>query len=287
MQNPLFDYSAIVDRQHRPLPGNARVAVWVGVNVEHHLFGQQALSISGMPFSPPDSLNYGWRDYGSRVGIFRLLDRMNAIGVRGTAIINSDVVDEYPAIVEKLKEANWGWVAHGKNNSTFQTGMTVDEERAYISEVTDALTRGTGHRPRGWLGPARDSTLATNDILADLGYDYALDWSNDDQVYRYNVASGRLACIPYSVEINDILAYVVHHHTAGQFNETITDHFNELYAQGDKWPSILGLSIHPYLSGQPSRVGALVDALEAMASHDDVWMTTSDEIADWYFSDSD
>jgi allantoinase len=288
VENPLYEYSAIVDRPYRALPNNARVAVWVGVNVEYYSFGQPALSLaSGMPFSVPDSLNYGWRDYGSRVGIFRMLERMNGIGVRGTAIVNSEVLQRHPTVVARIKEAGWGWVAHGRNNSTLQTGMLPDEERAYLSEVTDDLEKGLGHRPRGWLGPGRVSTLATNDLLAELGYDYALDWSNDDQVCPYTVASGRLACIPYSVEVNDIVAYAIHGHTAAQFRDTIVDHFTELRRQGQAWPSVLGLSIHPFLSGQPSKLGALIDALEVMGSHEDVWMTTSDEIADWYLGELD
>ena len=287
MDNPLFDHSAIVDRPYRPLPLGARVAVWVGVNVEHYEFGRPALGlVREMPFSVPDSLNHGWRDYGSRVGVFRLLDEMTAQGVRGTAIINSEVVTRQPTVVTQLKEAGWGWVAHGRNNTTLQSGMTVDEERGYLAEVTTELEEGLGQRPRGWLGPARVSTMATNDLLAELGYDYALDWGNDDQVYPFSVASGRLACVPYSVEVNDIVAYVMHGHTGPEFRQLIVDHFTGLYCQGDRWPSVMGMSIHPFLSGQPSKLRYLMEALEIIADHDRVWMATSDEIVDWYFGDA-
>jgi len=287
MDNPLYDYSAIVDRPYRPLPHGARVAVWVGVNVEYYAFGVPALSlVRDVPFSPPDSLNYGWREYGSRVGIFRLADRLAQIGVRGTAIINSEVVRRHPSAVRLLKDADWGWVAHGRNNSTLQRDMNPDVERAYLAAVTNELEAGLGQRPRGWLGPARVSTLATNDLLAELGYDYALDWSNDDQVTPFLVKTGRLVSIPYSVEINDIVAFVLHGHTGPQFQTAIIDHFTELYEQADKWPSILGLSIHPFLSGQPSKLRYLIDALSEIAAHRDIWMTTSDEIADWYYGEA-
>jgi peptidoglycan/xylan/chitin deacetylase (PgdA/CDA1 family) len=287
VENPLYEYSAIVDRPFRPLPGNARVAVWVGVNVEHYAFGRPALSlVREMPFSAPDSLNYGWREYGSRVGIFRLLERMQDVGVRGTAIVNSEVPRRHRSATRRIQDSGWAWVAHGRDNSTLQKDMSIEEERAYLIEVTEDLERSLGVRPRGWLGPARVSTLATNDLLAELGYDYALDWSNDDQVYDYTVATGRLACIPYSVEVNDIVAYVLHGQTAAQFHDTIVDHFSELYDTGDRWPAVLGLSIHPFLSGQPSKVRALTDALQAMAEREDVWMATSDEIVDWYYGGS-
>lgn len=285
MGNPLFDYSAIVDRPHRPFPHGARVAVWVGVNVEHYEYGRPALSLVAESVkSTPDSLNFGWRDYGSRVGIFRLIDDMGAIGVRGTAIINSEVICRYPSVVKAIERAGWGWVGHGRNNSTLQTDMPIDVERAYLSSVTDELEAGFGHRPKGWLGPARASSHNTNSLLAELGYLYSLDWGNDDQIYPFNVVSGSLFSIPYSIEINDIVAYTIHGYSGPEFRDSILDHFDTLYGQADKWPAVFGLSIHPFLSGQPARTKYVMEALARIAKHEDVWLCTSDEIAEWHVS---
>lgn len=283
MDNPLFDYSAIVDRAHRPFPGGARVAVWVGVNVEHYQYGKPALSlVEETKTLVPDSLNYGWRDYGVRVGIFRLVEGLARIGVRGSALVNTEVLTRYRPVVSAIADAGWCWVAHGRDNSTLQTGMPVDVERQYLREVTEEFTAGLGRRPNGWLGPVRASSHHTNALLADLGYRYALDWGNDDQVYPFTVPSGELLSIPYSIEINDIVAYGIHGYTGPQFRGAILDHVETLSEQGDRWPSVLGLSIHPFLSGQPARLRHLVEALREIAAAGSVWMTTSDEIADWY-----
>lgn len=283
MDNPLFEYSAIVDRPRRSLPRNARMAVWLGVNIEHYAFGAPALSlVPPQHGAAPDSLNYGWRDYGARVGIFRLLSAFNALGVRGTAIINSEVLWRYPSIVAAAKSAQWGWAAHGRNNSITQDTMDISTERAYLQEVTADLEAGLGHRPRGWLGPARCASLNTNQLLAELGYTHSLDWGNDDQPYLFSVEPGGLASIPYSVEVNDIVAYVLHGYTGPEFQQMITDHFDALYQEANA--HVFGLSIHPFLSGQPSRVKYLCQALEHILERDGVWMATSEEIADWYLA---
>ncbi|MBO9520650.1 MAG: polysaccharide deacetylase family protein [Nocardioidaceae bacterium] len=278
-----YAYSAITERPHRPFPGGARVAVWVGVNVEAYAFGQQALSVAPHgPFIPPDAMSYSWRDYGSRVGIFRMLEAMNAAGIRGSAITNAEVLHRYPPVVEAIRAAGWDWVAHGRNNSILQTSMDPDAERAYVAEVTATFTEVLGLAPRGWLGPARVATLATNQLLADAGYSYALEWNCDDQPFDFDLERGRLVSVPYSTEVNDIIAFVFRGSSGAEFRQLVLDHVGTLRAQGERWPSVLGLSVHPFLCGQPAKLPYLMEALAEVAAHPDVWMTTSDEIAAWY-----
>lgn len=283
MDHSLFDYSPIVRRPRVALPDGKRLAVWVGVNVEHYRYGQQALSLA--PFTAqlvPDPLNHGWRDYGVRVGLFRLMELLDRHGIRASAITNAAVFEHYPALVEEIAARGWAWVGHGQDNSSWWVGMGPDDERAALSQVVGAFERATGAAPRGWLGPALTSTEQTTALLAELGFGYSLDWANDDQPYDLNVPSGRLLALPYASEVNDIPAFVLHHHTGEQFAQAVIDQFDQLYDEGAESLRVMGIGLHPFLVGQPFRARAFARALAHIAAHDDVWLATSDEIADWY-----
>ena len=285
MENPLYDYSAIVSRPRLELPDGKRLAVWVGMNIEHYKFGQPALSLAGFTAElVPDPLNYGWRDYGPRVGVFRLMEILESAGIRASGVVNAAVCERYPEIIEEGKKLGWAWVGHGADNSTWQVGFERDAEREYISGIADTLEQATGQRPKGWLGPALTSTMNTNDVLAELGFTYSLDWANDDQPYPLNVSSGSLISVPYASEVNDIPAFVLHHHTGEQFAQAVMDQFDTLYDEGASSLRVMGIGIHPFLVGQPFRARHFARALQHIVSHDDVWLATSDEIADWYTS---
>jgi peptidoglycan/xylan/chitin deacetylase (PgdA/CDA1 family) len=283
MDVPFYDYSPITARPRLTLPHDKRLAVWIGLNVEHYVFGQPALSLA--PFTAelvPDPLNYGWRDYGPRVGVWRLMAMLEDHGFRASAIVNTDVFDRYPQIIDAGRERGWAFVGHGQNNSRWHAGMERDEEREFLVALVGAFQSATGQAPRGWLGPALTSTMNTIELLAELGFDYSLDWANDDQPYRLNVSPGRLISLPYSSEVNDIPAFVLHHHTGEQFAKSVIDQFDVLYAEAADSLRVMGVGIHPFLVGQPFRAKHFAAALEHIAGHDDVWLATSDEIAAWY-----
>jgi allantoinase len=280
MEHPLFDYTPIVDRPQLELPNGARVAIYFAVNVEHYTFGQPALSLAQFTAQlVPDPLNYGWRDYGPRVGVFRVMDILEKHGVPGTGVVNSEVCKFYPRIIEEGNKRGWSWAGHGRNNSTWQAGFELDEERTYIEEVATTIEEATGQRPKGWIGPALTATMNTNDLLAELGFSYSLDWANDDLPYDFNVKSGRLISVPYSGEVNDIPAFVIHNHTAREFREMLVGQFEQLYEEGGR---VMGVGIHPFLVGQPFRAREFSAALGEIVGREGVWLTTADEIADWY-----
>ncbi|MFC8671037.1 polysaccharide deacetylase family protein [Streptomyces sp. NPDC057199] len=279
--NPHYDYSAIVDRQVPPLPGGARVAVWVGVNVEYYPYGRPALSLA--PFTAelePDPTNYGWRDYGPRVGIWRLAEVLEGAGIPFTAITNADVLERYPRIAEEGARRGWAWVAHGTDNATWHVGMERAAEVELISGIADRFGKAVGVRPKGWLGPVLTTTSNTTSVLAELGFDYSLDWQVDDLPFDLSVPTGRLLSVPYSSEVNDIPLTFLHHQSARGMHDAIVDHFDQIHAEGGG--RVLGIGLHPFLAGQPHRAGHLRRALDHIAGHDDVWLTTSDELASWY-----
>ncbi|MEU7205810.1 polysaccharide deacetylase family protein [Streptomyces sp. NPDC045470] len=281
MDNELFDYSPIVEREPIHWPGGARVAFYVGLNVEHYRIDRPSTSIfPGTAALAPDPLNYGWRDYGPRVGIWRLIESLDRYGLRASVMLNSDVTRHYPQIVEAGRARGWTWIAHGRDNSTFQADMSVEDERAYLTEVVHTIEKATGRRPRGWLGPALTETFRTPGLLAELGLDYVLDWANDDQPYRLNVPG--MLSVPYSIEVNDISLFVGKSLSGPDFVRIVKDQLDQLYADSATSGRVMSLVLHPFVINQPFRHKYLDQALEHIANHPGVWLTTSDEIAEHY-----
>ncbi|MFE9321762.1 polysaccharide deacetylase family protein [Nocardia sp. NPDC052278] len=276
MDNALFDYSPIADRAPIRWPDDARVAFYVGLNIEHYQVDRPSTSIfPGTAGLTPDPLNYGWRDYGPRVGIWRVMQALDKYGIRASALLNSDVAHHNPQIIAAGRERNWTWLAHGKNNSIFQADMSIDDERAYLTDIVETIERATGRRPRGWMGPALTETFHTPELLAELGLDYVLDWTNDDQPYRLNVPG--VLSVPYSVELNDIGLFLGTGLRGADFVQIVKDQFDRLYAESGR---VMALALHPFVIGQAFRIKYLEQALDYVANHPGVWLATSDEIAD-------
>ena len=278
-----FPYSAIVDRKPLRWPKGARVAVWVIPNIEHFLFDRPSTSITHVTTSlVPDVLNYSWRDYGVRVGVWRMMEIMERHGVRGTVALNSDVCDRYPCIIEAGNELKWEWMGHGTNNSTLINKQSEAEERALIAHVVGTITKATGTHPRGWLSPALSESHRTLDILAENKIEYVANWVNDEQPYPMRVKSGTMLSMPYSLEINDIPAFIDHHQSGETFGRMIRDQFDVLYEDGGKTGRVMAISLHPFLIGHPHRSKYFALALEHITSRQEVWLATGSEIADWY-----
>ncbi len=285
MDNSLYDYSPLIDRPRLELPNGARVAFWVGLNIEHYEVDKPSTSIfGGTAALQPDPLNYGWRDYGPRVGIWRMMDLLDKYRVRASVLLNSDVCERYPRIIQEGVKRRWAWLAHGKNNSIFEAGMTLEQEREYLTRVVQTIAQSTGQQPKGWLGPALTETFNTPELLAELGLTYLLDWCNDDQPFPLNVKAGRMISVPYSIEMNDVSLFVGKSLPAADFAQMVKDQFDVLYDEGANSGRVMCLALHPFIVSQPFRHKYLDQALAYITAHDDVWLATSDEIADWYFA---
>lgn len=283
MENKLYSHSPITKRPAMQLPNGARLAFWIGLNIEHYELDKPSTSLfGGTATLVPDPLNYGWRDYAPRVGVWRVMEVLDRHGLRASVLLNSDVCRHYPEIVEEGNKRNWAWLAHGKNNSTLQAGMSLEQERAYLTEIVDTLRKNTGKSPKGWLGPALSETLNTPDLLEELGLTYLCDWCNDDQPYKLNTKRGKMISVPYSIELNDIPLFVGKSLTGPDFAQIVKDQFDVLYEEGGKTGRVMCLALHPFVIGQPFRAKYLDEALGYIKGQRDVWFATSDEIADWY-----
>lgn len=285
MEHGRFAYSPIKHRPELQLPDGARVAVWITPNIEHFHYDKPAISLTQMTTSlKPDVLNYAWRDYGVRVGIWRIMEILERQGFVATAALNSEVCLHYPAIIAEGNRLGWEWMAHGKNNSSLLTGMPEAHERQIIDGVLESIATHTGKRSRGWLGPALTETDNTLDLLAEAGIEYVADWCNDEQPYWMKTRNRPIVAIPYTLEIGDIPILLDRGGSGDDFYRAIVDQFDTLYADGERTARILSIAIHPFLIGHPYRARHLERALAYIRNHDKVWITTGSEIIDWFKS---
>jgi allantoinase len=280
VKNELYDYSPLPSRPRLEFPDGARLAFYIGLNIEH--FRVDVPFPTGLG-TVPDPLSYGWRDYGNRVGIWRLMEIFDDLGMRATGIVNSEVCTEYPQIIEAGVERGWSWAAHGQTNSILPAGMDDGEEQSALDQMFATFDASLPFRPRGWLGPALNETFATPRKLADAGVTYLLDWCADDQPFHLNVPG--LLSVPYSIDVNDYVLYVGNPGITGQdYERIVLDQFAQLLEDSAQTGRVLGLPLHTFLTGQPYRARALKRVLSEIASADEVWLCTADDIAEHFSS---
>ncbi|KQP09193.1 polysaccharide deacetylase family protein [Methylobacterium sp. Leaf93] len=277
-----YAYSALPDRPVYDWPGGKRLAVYVALNLETFDFGS-GLGAELAPGGPqPDVLNYAWRDWGNRVGAFRMKALFDELRLPASVLVNSRLYEDCPGLIEAFRARGDEIVGHGRTNAERQGGLDEDGERALIAEATATLTREEGKPPAGWLGPWISQSRVTPDLLAEAGYRYLLDWAHDDQPVWFSTRDGgRILSVPYPQELNDIPAIVARKDSARDFAAMIVDAFDEMLVQSREAPLVMGIALHPYIVGQPHRLRPLREALAHIASHrDEIWLATAGGIAD-------
>ena len=280
----LYPYLPYPDRPKLQWPGGARIAFWVAPNIEFYELQPPAHPTRAAWFRPePDILNYSWRDYGNRVGVWRMMDVMAKHGVRASVSTSVALMDHYPDIIEAGTALGWEWFSHGIYNTRFITGMSPDQEREIIRDSARTIRERTGQKLSGWLGPSLSITDTITDSLAAEGIDYTLDFFHDDQPTPLKVKQGRLISIPYSWVVNDALMFHQWHVSPSQYLDTLKHQFDRLYAEGESNSTVMGVPLHPYLIGQPNRIAVLDELLAYVTSHERVWLPTAREIAAYYY----
>jgi allantoinase len=276
-----FSYSPIIRRPPLAWPDGARVALWVIPNIE--FFSLEERPGGSGSGKIPDIPLWSARDYGNRVGVFRLMQVLDRHGIRATVALNSDVCGRHPVIIEEGAARRWEWMGHNRTNTRRLNDAPAGEEVNIIRDSLATIANATGLRPAGWLGSGLQETWETLDLLAVEGVEYVCDWCNDDQPYMMNLEGGRsLVSLPYSHDINDKPAFEHQHQTANEFQEMICRQFDVLYREGKDSGRVMAIAIHPYLTGMPYRIDAFDAALKYICSHDGVWRATGGEIARHY-----
>jgi allantoinase len=274
-----YDYSPIRGRPRYSWPNGAGLAVYIAVNLEHFAFGEGLGAERAPGGAQPDVANYAWRDYGNRVGAWRLIDLLDALGAPASVLINSDIYAGAPGLAQAFRARGDEFVGHGRTNSEKQGILGEAEEAGLIAQATAIIAREEGAPPKGWLGPWISQSRATPDLLAQAGYQYLLDWCMDDQPVFMRTKQGPILAVPYPQEINDIPMIVARKIEGAAFAEMIIDHFDEMLEQSAR-ALVMGLALHPYIVGQPHRLRHLRRALTHVAAHRErIWLTTAGAIA--------
>lgn len=277
-----FEDSFIFERKPFAWPGGKTLAVWIIPNVEVWNFDSPV----GASISPnttnqvPDVINYAWREYGIRVGLWRIADALDAAGVRATVALNSAVCEVFPKAVDEMKKRGWEFMGHGITNSQYLGNLALDQEQEVIQTTLRTIEQATGKRPRGWLGPGLRETFNTLDVLAEEGVVYVGDWNSDDQPFPMKVKKGKLFSIPYGMDINDMSLINRLGYAGEQYLRALTDQFDALYSDSQTHARVLGIPLHPFLMGQPWRTSYLKKAIAYFQQHERVWFATGSEIVD-------
>jgi peptidoglycan/xylan/chitin deacetylase (PgdA/CDA1 family) len=280
-----FPYVPINRRPKWKWPNGARVALWIAPNLE---FFPLTRPLAAHPLQKaseqkvPTVRMWGVRDYGNRVGVFRLMDVLSKYGIRATASLNADLCDHHPQIVEDAVKLGWEFMAHNRTNSVWLNAVPPGEERELIRYCTERVQRATGKKPAGWLSSGLTETWDTLDHLVAEDYLYVTDWVNDDQPYRMSINGKQLVYLPYSYEVNDNAQIVSRYVSIDDFELMIKRTFDVLYREGAEAARVMSICLHPFISGVPHRVGGLDSALQYICKHDDVWLATGEEIVRAY-----
>jgi peptidoglycan/xylan/chitin deacetylase (PgdA/CDA1 family) len=278
------DYSPIIDRPIIKWPNGARVALWISPNVEHYEYmPDDDAARTPWPRTPfPDVQQYSYRDYGNRVGFWRMLETLDKYNIRSCVSLNVAVLEHFPEIRDAMVERNYDYMSHGIYNTRYLYTYTEEQEREFYRDTIETLKLHTGKQLKGMLGPAISGTERTPDLMAEAGLIYHTDWMHDDQPVPIKVKYGKLISVPYSIDLNDSSLLRDNHYEGDYFARICKAQFDQLYKEGAESGRVMCIALHPFLIGQPHRIKYLDEILSHIMSHDGVWQTTADEIADYY-----
>jgi allantoinase len=278
-------FSAIVDRPKLRLPDGGRIIIWTIVNLEvWDIARPMARQILPAPTSAvllPDVPNWSWHEYGMRVGFWRILPLYERLNIRPTLSINARVCLDYPRLAETARDAGWEFMAHSWEQGPIHQ---EDDQPGMIARSLETIESFTGKRPMGWLGPGLTQTYDTPEYLAAAGIRYIGDWVYDDEPTKIETAKGPLVTLPYTVENNDIPMMIVQHHEAAYWTQKGIDTFDRLYMEGAERPRVMAIAIHPYISGQPSRIKYLETLYDYIDRFPGVLHWNGEEILRWYLT---
>jgi hypothetical protein len=282
-----YDFYPIDERPPYAWPEGKSLAFYIGVNIEHYAF------LTGGGMDPhnrgggPTHRNFSWRDYGNRVGVWRIFDLLDESRLPATVLLNSLVAEHYPAIVRRIALRGDEILGHGVTNSQTLRNLSEEDEAEIIRNTTEVIERLTGVRPRGWLGPGATSNAVTPDLLKEHGYTHLLDWPADDQPFWMRTRAGPILSVPYPMELNDAGAQALRDHTGREFCAMVVDQFEEMMELSTRQPLVFALALHGYIVGQPHRTRNLRLALKHCLQprfRERLWITRAGDIARYCMS---
>ena len=291
MDHDRYDWSILDRRQPIAWPGGARLALWVVPMLEWF-----PLDMTNKPFAVPggiarpypDYWNYTLRDYGNRIGVFRLFKVLDGLEVKATVAMNAALAERHPLLVAQVTTRDWELMAYGLDMGHPHHGdLDRDEEAQLVRRSVEMLRAASGQPVSGWLSPARSESANTPDLLAANGIRYFCDWANDELPYGFRTTAGEIHAMPHAFELDDQQIMVTLGQSETDYVQQVKDQFDWLYAEaGERGGRILSLALHPWVSGQPYRIKAVAEALGYIMAHDGVWSATGSEILDAFIAQS-
>lgn len=288
MDHDIYGYAPLPARAPLRWPEGARTAFWVLLHLEYWEVSPPPDAVSDSRFKGefgnffPDYRTWSVREYGNRIGIFRIMDLLDRYGLKATVAVNSMACARYPQLIEEIKHRGWEVVAHGISaNRMITSKMREADERAHIAESLNTISEAWGKRPAGWLSQDFGHSPRTTHLLAEAGLSYLLDWPNDDQPYLTTTAPP-LVSIPNQIEWDDLHLLWMRRMPMPRYPEIAGEAFDTLHEEGASSGRLFGLGIRPWILGMSHRIRYLDDALARISARDGVWQASAGEIADAY-----
>jgi len=283
MDHDHYDWSMLIDRRPVEWPGGKQLAVWINVALQFFPLNQR-----GQPFPPPggmttaypDLRHFTLREYGNRVGVFRILKALDQFKLKGSFALNSRLAERYPALLRRIVDRGDEILCHGWDMDTPHYGGQEEQEEAeVIARSLEVLRNATGQPVAGWLSPGRSQSAHTPQLLVANGIDYMCDWINDDMPYQFRTTAGEITVMPLSVELEDRFIIMHNLHSEAEYADQLIDAFDYLYTEAsEQGGRLLALNIHPWMLGQPHRIGALERVFQHITSHGGVWSAAAGDI---------
>ena len=283
MDHDRYNWAILPRRAPPRWPNGAHLAVWIVVPLTWYPLDmvERARPVPGGLIDPyPCFRDYTLRDYGNRVGAFRIMQVLERFAVRATAPTNAAVCTRYPALVAQALRHGWEFAGHGLDmGQVHDSALTAGEEDEMVASALATVRSATGQPVAGWLSPGQSESAHTPDLLAAHGVAWLGDWANDDLPYAMHTQSGTLHALPCSAAANDTVAIWQSHHSAPAFAQQAIDQFDWLHqeslAQGCR---VFTLVVNGWCTGQPHRIQALDTILAHVTKRSGVWLATGVEI---------
>ena len=289
-----YDYWPYENRPKIEWPNGARVAFWVAPNIEFYELDPLPNPYrTPWPQPHPAVPGYSIRDWGNRVGHYRQMELLDKYGIRGSISLSTALCDHHPEIIDLCKERDWEFFSHGIYNTRYTYGMNEEMERTMIKDSIESIYKHTGQKCAGYLAPALSHSENTLDLFAEVGTElfgdeagfYSCDLFHDDQPTPIHLRNGKqFVSIPYSLEMNDTIAYLVQKVPPRQYGKALMENFDRLYAEGAESGTVMCIPTHNYQVSCPHRIKAYEEALDYITGHSNVWITTGREIASYFLN---
>jgi len=283
MDHDRYDWSMLEDRPKTSWPEGKLLALWVNVGLQFFPLNQRGIPFKvpgGMTKPYPDLRHFSLRDYGNRVGIYRFFKALNKYNVTPTMSISTRLAERIPYLIDKIKERGDEIICHGYHmDALHYGGQDPTEEAELVKKSLDGLREITGQEINGWISPAKNQSGNTPDLLTASGVTYFCDWVNDELPYPFFTKNGEITAMPLSTELEDYFVILNNQHSALSWSEQVCDACDYLLDEAAvKGGRILSLNIHPWVLGQPHRIGYLEKTLEYIMSKSEVWSACASDI---------